>query len=686
MLSCVLVGKFQAYLEHEYMSNVRHAHGQTNDEKVYDILSVSSEEQFDAPSSKKRRVIEEIRISSEPDSDELEDSEQDFEDIDISDRSTSALDLTLQEAAQTKVTGRKGITGAERKFRTEVHKLHLLCLLSSIAIRNLYANDPRVLKRVPKLSKFSRFCPDSSLPQTRQCEKFKQELASVALDFRKAFRVTKCGMRRCQWNESMFDHGDQIASAEDFMSSMTGSRDLGAQIFCAMLRAIGLDVRLVCSLQPLAFNFSSIIKSNATSVQEISAGNTSDEATPVSNLASAPIRLRKPRFKNKTAKKKMKKSYYDIKEPPFPIFWVEVWNPIVSSWTRVDPMVQTPVGSPHRLEPPASLADNVMAYVIALDGDGYATDVTLRYTKAFMTKTRKNRIESQKGGEEWWSNTIRRFARHTASTRELIEHGEFSDLQLREPIPQKLGDFIGHPLFALERNLRRDEALKAGARQVGSVHIGKEFLHVFPRSHVVKVKSTESWYRNGRVVKKLEIPRKFRRETQPLFAESQTDLYLPPPVVNGRVPCNAYRKIDIFVPSMLPKGAIHLKEDAIRKTAQFAGVHFAEAVTGMEFRQQTATPIVQGIVLAEENARGVLLIHEGFCSQYEESQREKQELQDLENERRTLAREEIKRRVRDEYGPLAENDDKEERTPEISDNEGGFMGAGEDTDHDLDWM
>lgn len=34
---------------------------------------------------------------------------------------------------------------------------------------------------------------------------------------------------------------------------MQGSRDFGAQLFCAMLRGVGVDTRLVCSLQTLPF-------------------------------------------------------------------------------------------------------------------------------------------------------------------------------------------------------------------------------------------------------------------------------------------------------------------------------------------------------------------------------------------------------------------------------------------------
>lgn len=34
----------------------------------------------------------------------------------------------------------------------------------------------------------------------------------------------------------------------------SASRDVGAQLFCAVLRSVGVDARLVCSLQPLPFN------------------------------------------------------------------------------------------------------------------------------------------------------------------------------------------------------------------------------------------------------------------------------------------------------------------------------------------------------------------------------------------------------------------------------------------------
>lgn len=38
---------------------------------------------------------------------------------------------------------------------------------------------------------------------------------------------------------------------------------------------------------------------------------------------------------------------------------------------------------------------------------GFAKDVTKRYAKAYHSKTWRHRIESQQGGEKWWSRIMK---------------------------------------------------------------------------------------------------------------------------------------------------------------------------------------------------------------------------------------------------------------------------------------
>ena len=52
-------------------------------------------------------------------------------------------------------------------------------------------------------------------------------------------------------------NAEVFLSRGDFRSQakmMQGSRDFGAQLFCALLRSVAVEARLVCSLQPLPFS------------------------------------------------------------------------------------------------------------------------------------------------------------------------------------------------------------------------------------------------------------------------------------------------------------------------------------------------------------------------------------------------------------------------------------------------
>ena len=92
------------------------------------------------------------------------------------------------------------------------------------------------------------------------------------------------------------------------------------------------------------------------------------------------------------------------------------------------------------------------------------------------------------------------------------------------------------------------------------------------------VRSPMQWYQLGREIKTGEQPlkhvtvRKGKRRGEVeedkgaedengetgLYAIFQTEEYIPPPVVSGMVPKNSFGNIDIYVPSMIPKGGIHV--------------------------------------------------------------------------------------------------------------------------------
>jgi xeroderma pigmentosum group C-complementing protein len=240
----------------------------------------------------------------------------------------------------------------------------------------------------------------------------------------------------------------------------------------------------------------------------------------------------------------------------------------------------TSVNSPRKFEPPASDPENNMSYVVAFEDDGAARDVTRRYAETFNAKTRKNRVESTDGGERWWRRTMRFYSRGWKSDLDQIEDTEFAALEAREPMPKSVADFKDHPVYALERHLRRNEVL-VNLKEVGKVATGREaggtkkLESVYRRRDVKLVKSADGWYRIGREVKvgeqpvKIVAPRRQREDLEEdadgengagtaLYTFDQTEPYESPPIVNGRVPKNSYGNLDIYVPSMVPRGGVHI--------------------------------------------------------------------------------------------------------------------------------
>ncbi|GJN94079.1 hypothetical protein Rhopal_007143-T1 [Rhodotorula paludigena] len=314
-----------------------------------------------------------------------------------------------------------------------------------------------------------------------------------------------------------------------------------------------------------------------------------------------------------------------------PTQWIEAYTRYNKEWITVDP-VRRRIRCKGIMEPPRASArsggeGNVLAYVVAFEEDGSAHDVTPRYARAFTNVTLKLRVPTstkqrkENGGGDWFAGVMQPWKRKFVLNRDRDEEQELWNRSANEPFPTSIGGFKNHPNYVLEQHLHRDEALRPGARDYG---LFKGEHKVYRRADVVVVKSQENWYRQGRTVKDNEIPMKFvkqravtinrRREEelakmdggevdeQPLFSEEQTQVYVPPSVTDGKVPKNSFGNIDLFVPTMLPEGAVHLPSKVAIKCAKELGIDHAEAITGFEFRQRRALPVMAGVVVAEENA------------------------------------------------------------------------------------
>lgn len=153
----------------------------------------------------------------ERDSDEEEDDEIDFEDVAIETTVPSAsgtrdgskslnLDLSAHMASliSRRPDRRKALSREEKERRVEVHKMHLVCLLAHVELRNRWCNDRQVQDALrPLLSQktVSALIPRASLNQFGRSESLKKGLQEAKELFRMKFAITERGLRRALWAE-----------------------------------------------------------------------------------------------------------------------------------------------------------------------------------------------------------------------------------------------------------------------------------------------------------------------------------------------------------------------------------------------------------------------------------------------------------------------------------------------------
>ncbi|CBY01750.1 hypothetical protein IAQ61_010017 [Plenodomus lingam] len=641
-------------------------------------------------------------------------------DINIAIGGKKAADTTVQRKVR-----RRAITSVDKKRRLDIHKMHIMCLLYHVHRRNTWCNDRRVqstLRKIVSPSILADLVPNPDLTQYSASRRFVDGMNELKLLWTKRFKITARGMYKPRWADaeadvrpfSDFDELDDPMDKDDFRIAaftLRGSQDVGTQLFCALLRGIGIEVRLVCSLQPLPFASAA----ERTTPQKASPKNTitidpynkPSQTTPTRPKGKKLSRMervmgeRHAVLHSTGVAPKKQKAFH----APYPVYWVEAFNHAHQKWVPIDTHSTFTVNAPEKLEPPLAYTQNSLSYAIAFDEDHTAKDVTRRYAKAYSAKTRKFRVESTPGGEKWWKRVMKFFERSTILDRDQIEDALLARKVAAEGIPKNVQDFKGHPVYVLERHLKHNEVIYP-LEPVGKVNCGTsmnpKMEPIYRRSNVHVVRSADKWYRMGRDVKggeqplKHAKPKKNRRVSlgpdadvdeevdeagAGLYAEFQTELYIPPPVVKGRVPRNAYGNLDLYVPSMCPAGGTHIRHKLASKAARILGIDSADAVTGFSFKGRHGTAIIQGVVVATEYADAVTAVIEGMEYAVEEAEAAAKRAESLRLWRRFFLGLRIAQRVNDividgERGPRLDVQDeiaKEDRKLAAQDMAGGFF-------------
>lgn len=262
-----------------------------------------------------------------------------------------------------------------------------------------------------------------------------------------------------------------------------------------------------------------------------------------------------------------------------------------------------PLDGSRRMEPTPSDRQNKLVYVVGFEEDGTGRDLTPRYTKTLHTRISRMRPPSSlKGGEDWWSTIVDSMKRKPRPIeRDAVEDIELENYSNKEAMPTSVAQFKDHPVFVLERHLKREEVVFP--KTLVSRFDGGP---VYYRKNVVEVKSVRSWYRIGRIVKDGEeelkrvkarnaytmrrkreqeaakLEENHQAEEEFLYAEFQTELFVPPAIGDdGKIPTNSFGNIDLFVPSMLPPHGAHIPYKGSAKIAKKLGIEYAEAVVSL---------------------------------------------------------------------------------------------------------
>ncbi|KAI0911863.1 Rad4 transglutaminase-like domain-containing protein, partial [Ustulina deusta] len=240
--------------------------------------------------------------------------------------------------------------------------------------------------------------------------------------------------------EKFGERVEDIVKFRQLAQDCTGSRDIGAQLFTALLRGLGLNARLVANIQSLGFGWSKAEEADEAMEQQTNGYKAEQPAakTKANKKNGAAIRpIRRQRRKSDRDALKMdiddsdeyaeplsesedglsvadvlddvrpiqsKSKLYD-KDLEFPHYWTEILSPVTNKCIAVDPIVKSIVGTNRdlieSLEPRGGKADRakqIMAYCVGFSQDGTAKDVTVRYLRKqiFPGKTKGVRMPEEK--------------------------------------------------------------------------------------------------------------------------------------------------------------------------------------------------------------------------------------------------------------------------------------------------
>lgn len=653
---------------------------------------------------------------NEDNNDEIDDEDDDdeFEDVDLS---ANTIDFNKAQSASimeplviplkkpsspepVKKRNFRPITKEQRELRRVMHCQCVALMMVHGAIRNCWCNDYKLMQTMKKVvpqSVSNLLLANTGNELTIvKSRRFLDGLRKLMNIFQNKFRVTNQGFILKNWHElkdkqPRVDPNITQAKFQYLLKNFRGSRDIAAQAFVCILRSLGVTTRLIFSLQPP--DYTSI--SDTLVLKSVSNDQTEPEMTRKLLNTKQNLLNNIRANSNRSNKDKTDKQIVDFQDSDFPIFWVEVWDKYSEKWVSIDPIVMklievAPMRRKSKFEPPSSDNRNQLTYVIAYDTFGVVSDVTRRYAHYYNAKTIKKRIEFKSDEYKiWYERLIGAFnskIKLRKTRRDVLEMKEFHDRDLAEGMPNNVADFKNHPTYALESQLKQNEVIypndltsKCGMFRHRGKSKSKDVINVFKRSHVYTLRLAKAWYMRGRILKIGVQPLKIKKlnstpdetneeEDTRLYAEFQTSIFIPPPIIDGKIPKNVYGNIDCYQPHMIPENGYLIPVESYpikisEKAARILDIDYAKAITAFDFsnRRNNRVPNAkEGGILVESKYKEAMLL---ICAQLIEDQlqydREQRELQSLKLWKYFLTKLRISDRLNTEHGEVEEEKDED---------------------------
>ncbi|KAJ2093526.1 hypothetical protein IW138_000379 [Coemansia sp. RSA 986] len=520
-------------------------------------------------------------------------------------------DATASVLAPRSKKRRAAVTKRARTVRRCHHMADLMCQASGARVMNQVCRAETIVARCLSLvSPFAASRIAEHLVPGRL--ELRREWASSDLHyFLSSYQALKIKTRTKKCSG-----GSVLQEFVSFLESRVATRPWHQpMLLTGMLRALSFDARLCVGLAPAPLKITA--QESAELEMRLAESAVVDipliPGTMFAHIGKPSAALQSP---EKSSAKSAKQG-----AGATPQYWSEVFDQVSERWMAVNAYTGT-VERATQIARSSKVSEAcVYPYIVALDNHGYMRDITRRYTKDFVNTTMRERLESVDAGTDayariWWEQWISRWKNPDGCDRDEKEDAEMEQSALRSTMPKRISDFANNSHYVLARNLNQNEVIHPPEPVVGTVRGESVYL----RENVKTLRTRMAWMREGRVVRAGATPVKSvkqravtararmaadaeiaagREPVSELFGEWQTDLFKPPPVCDGCVPRNEYGRIDLFKPTMLPKGAVHVREAEAKKVCKELGIDAVDAVVGFDFRRGASTPILVGVVIPE---------------------------------------------------------------------------------------